>query len=103
MIINRNELEDKFDCKNAIFSAYEKNEETDDWDKVEDISNKIVVEGPVTFKYENVRSHVMANPTWMQVMKFFDKAIEETGDYHHIFLEAIEQVDDNLYEIVTGS
>ena len=67
--------------KNVIYSCYEF-----DYDE-------IAVNGKCTLKHwgwddENY-SEEFHNPTWFEVMKFADVAIEKVQDGHHIFLEGI--------------
>ena len=37
-------------------------------------------------------SRVLNNPTWATVLKRFDDSLEVTQDYHHCFLEGIEEI-----------
>ncbi len=42
---------------------------------------------------ESYWSPVLENPTWLTVLREFDKAIMSVGDYHHVFLEGVVPTD----------
>jgi len=48
-------------------------------------------------------------PTWGEVMKFTDEAIQESGDYHHTFLEALAETPNTkvrknpVFKLILGS
>jgi hypothetical protein len=50
---------------------------------------------------------VKRDPTWGEVLRFFDKSIRLTGDEHHCYLEGIIEVGEldgvTIYEFCTGS
>ena len=93
------ELQTAFKTKNAIFSVPTEGINWDeDWntDKFadKDFPTTIARKGKITLKHTVFGEDIFfkktfTNPTWIDVMTFFDKAIEEVGDYHHIFLEDI--------------
>lgn len=43
---------------------------------------------------KNYRSAVMTDPTWEDLMVVANEVIRTTGDWHHVFLETIEEVKD---------
>lgn len=43
------------------------------------------------------------NSTWLDLWKIADECIEESGDNHHIFIEAICDVGNGILELRTGS
>lgn len=53
-------------------------------------------------------SPLLNNPSWMDVARIADAAIKHTGDYHHIYLEAVRFIAANpngvaIYELRMGS
>jgi len=51
---------------------------------------------------KTVRTRVPKNPTWLTLWKCADKLIYESGDRHHIFIEAFLR-NGNILTLVTGS
>jgi len=52
-------------------------------------------------------SPVVENPTWLDIAAMFNKAIHQTGDFHHCFLEGVFRTDDiqngvPVYRFSTG-
>ena len=68
-------------------------------DKIEEL-DEIAVEGKcfVYFKPDNYFtdkgfvSNILTNPTWRDIMIIANDQIETTKDYHHRFLEGIDEV-----------
>jgi len=101
-----NELQDSFDVEHGIFSADAEGVDWDgDWDGdfARDIRNDVAAEGDLLLHYNGVTSKgPITNPTWGQIMEFFSHAIENSGDYHHVFLEGFEE-DGGVLELYSGS
>ena len=45
----------------------------------------------------------VTDPTVNQIMQVFDRAIEATGDFHHVFLEGLNNKGDGRVYFQTGS
>lgn len=97
----------------VIFSAYD----TVDGLPVNNL-NEVAIEGKVILQgiadcwgdedSEDYTSEVLENPTWLDVSVRADKMIHMTGDFHHVFLEAVydsEQTIDGVkvYRFSMGS
>lgn len=119
-------LQNSFGVENAIFSGSPEgvNWDSDNWDSEDfaanDIPDRVVAEGTYLLRYEDLtvtnaigKRYVTSadwrggdgqieNPTWRDLMEFLEFAMEETGDFHHSFLEGFD-IHDNVIEIYTGS
>ena len=96
--MNYDELNNAFDTKNAKFSVHtEYINWNADWDSNKFANKKLLTaiarKGKITLRHtgwgDEIFEKEFTNPTWMDVMKFFDEAIEKVDDHHHIFLEDI--------------
>lgn len=109
------ELQKSFGSENAVFSIHTDGVDWNaNWDgpkfAADDFPQSVAVEGKVILMYEDVTSAdfdldgegYITNPTWKQVMRFFDLAIEKSGDFHHVFLERLRQSGD-VVELSAGS
>lgn len=62
-----------------------------------------------TLKHDNNFEKDVAVPlkagskTWFDLWQAADKAIRESGDLHHLFIEGFVKIDDNTVRLVTGS
>ena len=59
-------------------------------------------------KYENVKVPMREDTslgciTWMDMWKFAEQAIRESGDDHHMFIEMFYDRGDGVIELITGS
>ena len=59
-------------------------------------------------KYENVKVPMREDTslgciTWMDMWKFAEQAIRESGDDHHMFIEKFYDRGDGVIELITGS
>ena len=45
-------------------------------------------------KGKDYTSQLVENPTWLEVAQFADDMIRITGDYHHVYLEGIEVIEE---------
>ncbi len=106
--MNYNDMDEFFDCKYACFSMDIPGVRWDeDWESRNFASIKafksIALKGDIELKLSNFdggfHSEKFTNPTYVDVMKFFDRAIDIVDDHHHVFLEGIA---DNG-ELLTGS
>lgn len=57
--------------------------------------------------YDYYQSEIIDNPTWLDLCVFANDMIQITGDYHHVFLEGVEnkgqEGNTGIYEFVMGS
>ena len=99
----------------VVFSIFktvkEPDLEHDEW-FVTDFLDFVAVEDEVKFvektdgfwgEGKDYESPVVKDPTWLQVTLLADEMIRTTGDKHHIFLEAIREVEPGVYEFRMGS
>jgi hypothetical protein len=59
-------------------------------------------------KYDNVKVSMREDTnlgciTWMDMWKFAEQAIRESGDDHHMFIERFYDRGDGVIELITGS
>lgn len=53
--------------------------------------------------FDNVVKDIPNNSTWLDLWKIADECIEDSGDAHHVFIEAIYDVGNGVLELRTGS
>jgi len=106
-----NQLQKSFNTEYAIFSVSESN--GIHWNKNwngkkfadKNLPNIIVKKGAWILSYTGwgdlVQKKVI-DPSWKDIMEFFDYAIKVGGDKHHVFLEGIEEDGDCLV-LLSGS
>ena len=91
----------------VYYSAYDLDEDHNPINNLNDVA----IKGPCRIKYDmhwgeiSPISHVMEDPTWLEVACWADVAIRLSGDLHHVFLENVHQSkeDPELYLLSTGS
>ena len=54
-------------------------------------------------QYHGAKRYPIMGPTWLDVYRAADLAIRDSGDQHHIFIEAFRPLDDNTVTLHTGS
>ncbi len=92
----------------VIYSAYSTYNDVprDNLDEVA-IEGKVIVTYPVDRFWSgdgsDYRSEVLSDPTWLELAIEASKAIEKTGDYHHVFFEGVRDVGQGIWVLVMGS
>jgi hypothetical protein len=85
-----------------IYSAYNNDKDTDiPIDNLDEIPHRgtfvVVSEYESNWDYtgngELYISEPITDPTWLDIALFANESIHVTGDYHHVFLESVEVVD----------
>ena len=54
-------------------------------------------------QYHGTKRYPIMGPTWLDVYRAADLAIRDSGDHHHIFIEAFSPQADNTITLHTGS
>jgi hypothetical protein len=86
----------------VIYSAYQNDPDSPNYDILDDNLDDIAVSGKVMLWHPgdwnwggdetmDYRSPILENPTWLQVTLYANRMIEAINDYHHIFLESLEE------------
>ena len=104
------------DEKNNVmtYSAYKSDDRGVPIDNLDEVAveGNIIITQLSDYKgeddYDDYESEIVENPTWLDICVLFNRAVEQTGDFHHIFLEGLcktkkEKDGVPIYRFSTGS
>jgi|GEM_PF-1896149 hypothetical protein len=58
---------------------------------------------PADMQWGKASSVKIEGPTWLDLWKAADKAIQESGDEHHVFIEDFYELENGVLQLHTGS